>query len=107
MRVVKDLLKKNVSGSLKNRLYNILLLCRSTHNSVTKMSPAMYLNGRNYTTLREIINPCHVPSAKNKSIHAFSIGDNVLALNLRPGQKWYNATATEVLGTNVHVSFMS
>ena len=88
MKVVKDLLKKNVSGSLKNRLSNILLFYRSTPNSVTKMTPAMYLNGRNYATVRERINPCHIPSIKNKSIHTFSIGDNVLALNLRPGPKW-------------------
>ena len=64
VKVVKDLIKKNVSGSLKNRLSNILLFYRSTPNSVTKMTPAMYLNGRNYTTVRERINPCHVPSIK-------------------------------------------
>ena len=70
------------------------------------MTPAMYLNGRNYTTIRERINPCHVPSVKNKSIHTFSFGENVLALNLRPGPKWYNATVTEVLGTNVYHVFV-
>ena len=82
VRVVKDPLKKNVSGSLKNCLSNILLFYRSTPNSVTKMSPAMYLNSKNYTTVRERINPCHVPFIKNESIHTFSIGDNVLVVNL-------------------------
>ena len=70
------------------------------------MTPAMYLNGRNCTKIRERINPCHVPSVKNKSIHTFSIGDNVLALNMRSGPKWYNATVTEVLGTNVYNAFV-
>ena len=36
----------------------------------------------------------------------FSIGDNVLALNLCPGPKWYNATITEVLGINIYNIFI-
>ena len=70
------------------------------------MTPAMYLNGRNYTTVRKRINPCHVPPVKNKSIHTFSIDDNVLALNLLPGPKWYKVTVTEVLCTNVYNVFI-
>ena len=31
----------------------------------------------------------------------FEIGDHVLALNIRPGAKWYNATVTQKLGINV------
>ena len=68
VRVVKDLLKKNVSGSLNNRLSNILLLYRSSPNSVTEMSPGMNFNGRNYTNVRERINLLHVPISVPESI---------------------------------------
>ena len=61
------------------------------------MTPTISLNGRNYIIDKERINPCHVLSVINKNIHMFSIGDDIVALNLQPRLKSYNATVTECL----------
>lgn len=37
-----------------------------------------------------------------KQIEQFAVGDAVLALNVREGPKWYQATITQKLGINVY-----
>ena len=68
------------------------------------MSPSVALNGRNYATIREKLNPNYVSdvSPHTKLIPKYNIGDSVLALNVREGRKWLNATIVNVLGENVY-----
>ena len=44
------------------------------------------------------------PSIKDrdKMVPLFNIGDNVLALNLRSGPKWYDATIVHKIGENIY-----
>ena len=104
VRVIKNLLKKNINGSIKTRLHNVLLYYRSTPHSVTKISPAVCLNNRKLVTLKERINPNFVASQKkeDKKIKCFDIGDSVLVLNVRPGPKWYRGVIMEKLGENIY-----
>ena len=104
VKIIKDLMKKNKIGSLRNRLTNVLLFYRNIPNSTTGMPPAVALNGRNYTTVKERINPYHVPSVKSKEIPLYKVGDSVLVLNLRPGPpKWYKSTITQIIGKNIYM----
>ena len=104
VRVIKDLLKKNVSGSFNARLSNILLFYRTTPHSVTNTPPCVALNNRKYVTVKDRVNPNFVPdiSKKNTLIKSYDVGDNVLALNLRDGPKWHHAVIVEKLGENVY-----
>lgn len=102
VRVLKDLLRKNKNGSFCARLANVLLHYRTTPHSVTGITPCVSLNNRKYVTLKDRINPLYVPSVKDKSkiLPAFSVGDKVLALNLREGPKWYRSIISNVEGIN-------
>lgn len=102
VRVLKDLLKKNVTGSFNSRLANVLLVYRSTPQTTTGIAPAVALNNRNYITLKERVNPRYNPSVKSKTIPLFNLGDQVLVLNLRSGPKWYDATIVEKIGANIY-----
>ena len=104
VRVIKNLLKKNKSGSLQSRLSNVLLHYRNVPHSATKVSPAVALNSRTYITIRERINPNFTCTVKNdtKYIPEFEIGEPVLALNLREGPKWLHATVVEKVGINIY-----
>ena len=67
VRVMKDLPKRNKIGSLQTRLSNVLLHYRNVPHSITKQSPAVALNGRQYITIKERINPNNMPKErKNK-----------------------------------------
>ena len=106
VRVIKDLLKKNVNGNFKLRLLNVLLYYRTVPHSATKVSPCTALNNRSYVTLKEKVNPRFLPDVKpklnNKNIPIFKEGDNVLALNFHNGPKWYSASVLKVLGKNIY-----
>ena len=108
VKTIKNILKKNVGGSLKVRLYNALLYYRSTPHSVTKIAPSVFLNNRKLITLKDRINPNYIGSAKGegknecKLIKSFNIGDNVLALNLRSGPKWYRGVVAGKLAVNIY-----
>jgi hypothetical protein len=105
VRVIKDLLKKNISGSIKSRLAQVLLHYRNTPQSTTGIAPAIALNGRNYVTNKERINPRYSIKSNFKflnNIPQYEIGDSVIALNLREGAKWLAATIKEKLGNNVY-----
>ena len=108
MRVLKDLLKKSdKSLSFKSRLASILMQYRSIPHSTTNTPPCVALNKRKLVTLRDRLNPkyCYHKTQQNvndKKIHQFDVGDKVLALNLRPGVKWYSATIVERLGINIY-----
>ena len=85
-------------------MFNILLHYRNTPHSLTKLSPAVSLNGRNYITIREKVNPCYnsVNEPIIKVIPSFYVGDSVLALNLRSGPKWLQSTIVSKLGQNIY-----
>ena len=95
---------KNNVGSIRTRLANALLFYRNTPHSITKMAPSVALNGRKYVTVREKMNPSFVPSPDklSKNLKSFSVGDSVLALNLRESPKWCEGTVVEKLGVNVY-----
>ena len=81
-----------------------LLYYRNTPHSITGIAPAVALNNRNYVTVRERVNPMYNPSIKDKDkiVPLFNIRDNVLALNLRSGPRWYDATITHKIGENIY-----
>ena len=91
VKVMKDLLKKNKTGSIRTRLSNALLYYRSTCHSVTKVAPCVALNNRKLITIKDRINPLFVPCipAKVEKIRTFKVNDNVLILNVRQGPKWF------------------
>lgn len=106
VRVVKDLLKKSGGvGSLKSRLAKILFYYRSVPHSITQIAPSVSLNGRKLVSVKDRVNPkfCYVPKLKfaEKKLSEFNVGDNVLALNLREGPKWYKGTIVQKMGINV------
>ena len=106
VRVLKDLLKKNVTGSFKSRLAISLMYYRTVPHSTTLVAPSVALNNRKYITLKDRINPRYSAgtshNVNSKQIPQMEIGDEVLALNLRDGPKWYHATVVEKLGINVY-----
>ena len=110
---VKNLLKKNNQGSLRNRLSSALLYYRSTPHSVTKIAPSVALNDRKLITLRDRVNPnfCTPDPLKcegeQRKIKSFNKGDQVLALNLRPGPKWYTGVIVDKLGVNIYEVFIN
>lgn len=107
VRVIKDLMKKhNDCGSFRTRLAKVLFHYRCVPHSVTQIAPSVALNNRKFVTAKDRVNPkyCYSSISKNKTqqIPQFDIGQNVLALNLREGPKWYNATVIQKLGINVY-----
>lgn len=105
VQVIKSMLKKTHSGkSLKYRLSQVLLQYRSVPHSITLIAPSVSLNKRKLITLKDKINPHFHSECADKEItvHQFDLGASVLALNLREGPKWYDATVTEKLGINVY-----
>ena len=104
VRVLKDLLKKcQINDSLIVRLANVLLQYRTTPHSITEIPPSISLNNRKYITIKDRVNPKYCQSDVSlKKLNQFQIGDSVLALNLRDGPKWLNATVVEVLGVNTY-----
>ena len=105
VRVIKDLLKKNDSDdSLRIRLAKILLQYRSTPHSITQIAPSVSLNNRKLVTVRDRINPnfCTSDQCKLKKMRQFDVGDSVLVLNLREGEKWLKGTIVEKLGINIY-----
>ena len=106
VRVIKEMLKKSHSDySFKRRLSKVLLQYRSLPHNTTQIAPAVALNKRKLITLKDRVNPhfCRtdIPS-KDVKIPQFDVGSHVLALNLRGGQKWYNAVVVEKVGINVY-----
>ena len=103
VRVVKDLICKSPSNlSLKYRLGKILLQYRTVPHT-TQVAPAVALNKRKLITMSDRLNPqfCSDNNDKQIKLPQFDVGSSVLALNLRRGQKWYDATVIQVLGVNV------
>lgn len=108
VRIIKNLLKKSDGGKLKHRLYDVLLHYRTIPQSTTGVCPAKLLNGRNYSTLKQKINPLYRPKNEESSenVREFRVGDAVYALNLHSGPKWYKGTITEKLGVNVYKAYI-
>lgn len=104
VRVIKDLLKKQKQNdSLRNRLSRVLFYYRCVPHNVTQIAPSVALNGRRLISLKDRINPMYSSNkSDNKQMRQFEIGDDVLALNLRNGPKWYKAVIIQKLGTNVY-----
>lgn len=105
VKVIKDLLKKNVKGSIRTRLSNVLLYYRNVSHSVTNTPPSVALNNRNYVTIKEKVNPNFAPKPVRpcvKPIPMYNIGDHVLAMNFGRGAKWYTGVIVSKLGQNVY-----
>ena len=105
VRVIKDQLKKNTSGSFESRLSRILLHYRSTPHSTTGVAPSVALNGREYCTIKHRINPKYVHEKfkldDGNIAKKFVIGSMVLAINFHSGPKWLEAEIVKRLGSNV------
>lgn len=113
VRVMKELLKKNVVGSFKSRLAKCLMFYRSVPHTATQIIPSVALNNRKYVTLKDRINPKYVVennhSFSGRQMPQYNIGDTVLALNLREGPKWYRGTIIDKIAINiynVHVHYL-
>lgn len=108
VRTVKDMLKKNGSSdSLKYRLAKVLFQYRCTPHNLTQIAPSVSLNNRKLITVKDKLNPhfCSINNDKvitEKKIPQFELGSNVLALNVRGGQKWLRATVVERVAINIY-----
>ena len=105
VRIVKNLLKKSDSKEpFETRLVKALFYYRTVPHNTTQIPPCVMLNSRRYITAKDRLNPKYYDFAEKKSkvINKFDVGDNVLALNLREGQKWLEATVVGVSGTNIY-----
>lgn len=107
VRVVKDLLKSNISkDSFKIRLAKVLFYYRTVPHSVTQIAPSVALNKRRLITKKDKINPLFCDnkqsSSRAKPVAQFEVGSKVLALNLRDGPKWMLGTIVQKLGVNVY-----
>ena len=64
------------------------------------------LNGRKLISAKDKIHPKYSSDLSNysdtKQIVQFNIGDQVLALNVQRGPKWYSAIVVEQLAVNVY-----
>lgn len=83
-----------------------MLYYRTTPHSVTHVSPSVSFNGRKLICARDKIHPKYCSDSRNnvslRQIAQYNVGDEVLALNVPNGPKWYNATVLEKLGINVY-----
>ena len=57
VRLIKDLLKKTIVGTLKTRLARVLMFYRSVPHSITNIPPFTALNNRKMITAKDRINP--------------------------------------------------
>ena len=105
VRVVKDLLRRcNSKEPFHIKLARVMFYYRTTPHSITQIPPCVALNNRKYISIKDKINPkfydfCEYD--KSRKISHFYVGDRVLALNLRPGPKWLEATVVKELGINI------
>lgn len=108
VRVIKSLLRKQQQGEpLRNRLARVLFYYRCVPHNITQIAPAVALNNRRLVSLKDRINPIYSNSKSNlqggvRQLRQFEIGDDVLALNMRGGPKWYKARVVQKLAINVY-----
>ena len=109
---VKQALKTNISSGrpLSHRLANFLLTYRSSPHATTGVSPCSLFLKRQVRTRFDLLKPnqrSHVmqKQAQQKTEHdrhakprEFSIGQSVMARNIRSGPKWVPAVIEEKLG---------
>lgn len=109
---MKQALKASLSSGapLSQRLCNFLLTYRSTAHSTTGVTPCSLFLKREVRTRFDLLRPdqdSHVKEkqAKQKTAHDrhcrtrhFTVGQGVMAKNLRPGPDWIPATVVERLG---------
>ena len=105
VRVIKDLLKKSSDNDpFKTRLLKVLFYYRTVPHSVTQIPPCVLLNSRKYITAKDRLNPRvydFSDASATRAISKYNVGDKVLALNLREGPRWLEATIVLVEGINV------
>ena len=102
-------MKKNKNGTLKSRLSNVLLYYRTAPHSVTKIAPCVSLNNRKIITLKDKINPLNSRSSDKvgRKIKCFEIGDSVLVLNYKRGDKWLRGVNKDKIGVNIYDVFVN
>ena len=109
---VKRMLRKcDPTLPINVRLAKVLFHYRTIPHSVTGIPPCVALNKRKYVTALDKINPLNVfddsKCVDSSKINNFKVGDSVLALNLRGGDKWLKGIITEKLAINVFNVFVS
>ena len=108
----KKLLKASESDgrTVSHRLSSFLFTYRSTLHAFTKTTPSGLFLKRSLTTHLDLLqlnveSAVHLSQAKHKTQHdshakgrEFSIGESIMANNLRTGAPWLPGTITERLG---------
>lgn len=111
VQIVKQGLKKLKTGTMVDRLAQILFHYRITPHTSTGATPAMLLMGRELRSLLDLTKPNlsqKVMTQQEKQIHKevkgkrstkeFNIGDKVYVRNFRPGTKWIGGEVALVNG---------
>ena len=106
---------QNDRRSLSHRIANFLLSYRVTPHTTTNQSPSSLFLNRTLRTRLSLVYPDlksqvfrkqseqvaqHNQHAKNRT---FTIGDNVMARNFRPGNKWEKGTLIKQLGPLTYI----
>ena len=106
----KNSMRKNVKGSVRERVAKFLTKYRSTPHSTTGVSPSELMLGRRMRTHLDLLHPSirsHVDNEQtrqkiNHDRHSrpcnIGIDDTVVVRNYRKGDKWIPGTVTEQTG---------
>ena len=104
VQIVKKGLKKEISGTMEDRIAKLLMAYRTTPQSTTGVSPAELLLGRKIRTKLDMLKPNfndYVEQQKNchdsNRTSGYSIGE-VYVRGFGTGPKWLPATIEETTG---------
>ena len=110
VQILKNGLKKEREGSPQSRLTRILFMYRITPQSTTGVSPAELLLGWTPRSRLDLVRPnmakqvekkqfeqkaSHDASSRNR---CFQVGDRVIVLSHRPGEKWIPGHIAKITG---------
>ena len=109
VQIVKKGLKKEISGTMEDRIAKLLMAYRTTPQSTTGVSPAELLQGRKIRTKLDMLKPnlndyVEQKQPQQKNCHDsnrtsdYSIGERVYARGFGTGPKWLPATIEEITG---------
>lgn len=110
VRIFKEGLKKQNTGTLQDRLSKILFKYRITPHTTTGMAPSELLMGKKLKSRLDLLKPsldqrvqrrqeCQKEGHdKRAKVRSFEVGENVYVLNHNRGSKWLPGTIVERRG---------
>ena len=110
VQVVKQGIRKQSSGTLNDRISQLLFQYRITPHSTTGISPSELLIGRQLRSRLDFLKPnmeerVVAKQQKQKESHdqhcrdcTFSVGERVYAKNYRKGQRWLSGSIVDKTG---------